>query len=490
MGTHAISTSRTGQLLMTASADPCLLSIGEAAVLIRTRQLSPVDLIEAQLSRIASLDPVLHAFVTVTADLARTQARVAESEIASGNYRGPLHGIPIGLKDSIATAGILTTCASVMRHDHIPEENATVVDKLTAAGAIIVGKLNMTEFALYGYHPDLDHPRNPWNTDFYAGVSSSGSAVAVAASMCFASLGSDAGGSIRFPSAACGVVGIKPTFGRVSRHGAFPLAQTLDHIGPFARTVQGAATVLNAMSGFDPLDRSTLQSQLTNDIASPTPDGPTLRIGLDLQYSTTDTDPLIVAALEDSIEVFRSTGAKIVDVDLSGLDDVCRYWMTTCGVDARIHHEATYPSRRDEYGPVFRSLLDHATHVDATEYAKGEALRQTASAILDRALQRADVLILPGSPSLPLARSAVGPSDVFPIEGMVPFFRHTVPMNYSGHPTISLPNGFTLSGLPIGLQLIGRHKEEARIIEAARRFESATEWHLALPSGWQAEFPS
>jgi len=463
---------------MPTTTDPCLLTIAEAADLIRTQQLSPVDLIDAQLARIDSLQPKLHAFVTVTAELARAQARQAADEIESGTYRGPLHGIPIGLKDSIATAGIRTTCASTILADHVPDANATVVDRLIEAGAVIVGKLNMTEFALYGYHPELEHPRNPRNTDFYAGVSSSGSAVAVAASMCFASLGSDAGGSIRFPAAACGVVGIKPTFGTVSRHGVFPLAQTLDHVGPFARTVSDAVTVLQAIAGIDPLDDCTRHQP--HDLSAQISTGAPLRVGVDMRYSSTATDPLIVTALRASIETFRDTGAQIIDVDLSGIDDVCAYWMTTCGVDARIHHHDLYPSRRDDYGPVFRSVLDSASRVDPTEYARGEALRQTTRAIFDRAFGHVDVIALPGSPSLPLSRTAAGPSDVFPPDAMVPFFRHTVPMNYSGHPTISLPNGVAPSKLPIGLQLVGRHGAENLLSQAAHSFEAATEWHHAL----------
>ncbi len=233
------------------------LTLARAARLIKTRKLSPVELTKACLRRIERLQPTINAFITVTADHATRQARAAEREIAKGTYRGPLHGMPIALKDLVNTRGIPTTCASVILKDFKPDYDAAVVERLNAAGAVILGKLNLTEFALYGYHPDFEPPANPWNLDYWSGVSSSGSGAATAASLCFASLGTDTGGSIRFPSAACGVVGIKATFGKVSRYGVFPLSDTLDHIGPMARSVGDAAAMLQVLEGRDPRDGST-----------------------------------------------------------------------------------------------------------------------------------------------------------------------------------------------------------------------------------------
>ena len=360
-------------------------TITEVAPLIERRELSPLDLLDAQLARIEALDGQLKSFVRVTADLAREQAHAAEREIAAGRYRGPLHGIPIGLKDLIDTAGIPTTCASPMLRDHRPAHNAAIVDKLAAAGAVCVGKLNLTEFALYGYHPDLDYPRNPWHPDYWAGVSSSGSGVAVAAALCFGAIGSDTGGSIRFPAAACGIVGLKPSFGKVSRHGVFPLADTLDHLGPMTRCVADAALMLAVLEGRDERDPATRSDPAVDYLTAIAGGASGLRVGIDRAYCSADTDPAQTDATARACFMLRGQGVEIVDIDLSGITAAGEHWLAICSVDALLHHRAFYPARAAEYGPVFRALLEHGERVTAEDYARAQRVRQAVTALLERA---------------------------------------------------------------------------------------------------------
>ena len=456
-------------------------TIHEISERIRSRELSPTELLERQLKRIEALDGNLRSFVRVTANAARRQAATAEQEIAAGRYRGPLHGIPIGLKDLIYTKSVPTTCASRVLGDFTPDFDATIVEKLEAAGAVFVGKLNLTEFALYGYHPDLPHPRNPWNAAYHAGASSSGSAAAVAGSLCFGAIGTDTGGSIRFPSAACGIVGIKPTFGKVSRFGVFPLADSLDHVGPMARCVADAAIILQILEGRDPRDPSTRDDPVIPYLSQKSVGVSGLRIGIDRRYCTVDTeDPLTNAALQ-ALDVYRRLGAAIVDVDLTGLDAVGHMWVLTCAVEALLHHRKFYKNRPGDYGPAFRALLDYGSKVSAEDYARAQILRQQTSTLLNAALSKADCLIFPAAPQPPAPIDALPPDAVIPPEFIGPAMRYTAPMNFSGHPSITLPNGFAATGLPLAMQIVGRHGGEATIIAAARAYEAATDWHKQRP---------
>jgi len=338
---------------MTATTNLAIQPISQLARAIKAGELSPVELTECMLARVKALNPTLKAFNTVTAEQALTQARAAEQEINSGNYRGPLHGIPVGLKDLLQTKGTRTTVSSKILKDWVPDSNATVVDKLEAAGAISLGKLNMTEFALSGYHPDLEVPVNPWNPDHWPGVSSSGSGVATAARLCCATIGTDTGGSIRLPSAANGVVGIKPTYGRVSRHNAFPLSESLDHIGPLAGSVEDAALVLNAIAGYDIEDPTSLNIATEDFTAGIGREIKGLRIGIDANYNA-QVDPEVGNALQAVATLLAGLGAQIIEVDVTGIEEGADYWYTLTGVEAAHHHSAFYPQRASEYGPVFR----------------------------------------------------------------------------------------------------------------------------------------
>ena len=456
-------------------------TIREVSERLRQREITPSELLEAQLARIEALDNRVQSFVRVTADSARRQAAAADREIAAGRYRGSLHGIPIGLKDLVYTKGVPTTCASRVLRDFTPDFDATIVEKLEAAGAIFVGKLNLTEFALYGYHPDLPHPRNPWNPAYYAGASSSGSGVAVASSLCFGAIGTDTGGSIRFPSAACGIVGIKPTFGKVSRHGVFPLADSLDHVGPMTRSVADAAIVLQVLEGRDVRDSSTRDDPAIPYLSQTSGGLSGLRIGIDRRYCTEDTEETLTSAALQALDVYRRLGATIVDVDLTGLDAVGHMWVLTCAVEALLHHRKFYETRPGDYGPAFRALLDYGSKVSAEDYARAQILRQQTSTLLNAALSKADCLLFPAAPQLPAPIDALPPDAVIPPEFIGPAMRYTAPMNFSGHPSITLPNGFAANGLPLAMQIVGRHGDEATIVGAAGAYETATDWHKQRP---------
>jgi len=456
-------------------------TITDVAPLIAKREVSPVELFEAQLERIAAHDASLRSYLLLTAELGRAQALAAEREIAAGDYRGPLHGIPLGLKDLICTKGIPTTCASPILRDFKPLLDAAIVEKLYAAGALCTGKLNLTEFALYGYHPEFDYPRNPWNTDYWAGVSSSGSGVAVAASLCFGAIGTDTGGSIRFPSAACGVVGLKPTFGKVSRHGIFPLADTLDHIGPMTRSVADCALMLAALEGRDERDPSTRSDPAVDYLAEIARGAEGIRIGIDRDYCTEDTDAEMREACFRACYILHGQKMIVQDVSLPGITDVAAHWQDTCAVDALLRHREWFPARAADYGPVFRALLEYGLTVTAEDYARGQKLRQFTMALFDKAFREVDVIVCPAAPSPAMPQSQFPPQQVAPPEAVAPLVRYSAPTNFSGHPSLTVPNGFTADGLPTAMQFIGRHGEEATLLRVAAAYEQATGWHKRRP---------
>jgi len=465
---------------MTVSEDLLTTTFTALAPRIANGEISPVALTEAMLARIAAVDPQVGSYLCVTPELALQQARVAEAEIAAGSYRGSLHGIPIALKDLVNTADIPTTCASPILRDFRPGYDAAVVERLNAAGAITLGKLALTEFALYGYHPTHQPPHNPWRLDHWAGVSSSGSGAATAASLCYGCLGTDTGGSIRFPSAACGVVGIKATFGKVSRYGVFPLADTLDHIGPMTRSVADAAAMLAVLEGRDPRDGAT-RTDPPSDYAAAMARGPRgLRIGLDRTYSTIDTDARMSAALFTAVDVLAAEGATVVELNSPELADAASYWMDVCAVDALLGHHEFYPKQADDYGPAFRALLDYGTTVSATAYARATRHRQATCALLDELLTGLDVLVCPAMPAP--AGPQPDPQAVMAVEEVPALVRFSAPTNFSGHPSITVPNGFTTDGLPTAMQFIGRHGDEAAIIRAAAAYEALTDWHRRRPA--------
>lgn len=467
---------------MAGVAELCTKTMTEVAALIKNKEVSPVELTQAMLERIEAVDGKLHSYLTVTSEVALEQARTAEQEIVGGTYRGPLHGVPIAVKDLCFTKGIPTTCASKILANWVPDYNATVIEKLYGAGAVLLGKLSMTEFALSGYHPSVTPPVNPWNPDRWPGASSSGSGAATAASLCFGSLGSDTGGSIRFPSASCGIVGVKQTYGKVSRYGVFPLGETLDHVGPMTRSVSDAALMLRAIAGFDPNDPTTRRETVRDYLDIIYNDIRGLRIGVDESYCTEGTESQVSLAVLAAVKVFEDLGASIREVKVTGINkETLENWFTICSAEAAAAHTETYSSRAEEYGPTFRAFLEEGVKVSGADYVKAQIGRQHMCRMVDNLWQHIDLLLCPSMSNVPAQMKDFSPQAIFPRGAAAGLLRHTAPFDFTGSPTISLPCGFSSDGMPLSLQLVGRHDEEGVVMQAGHAYEQATEWHTHHP---------
>ena len=455
-------------------------TIAEVAARLQARELSPVELTSAILQRIEALDGDLKSYATVMADSALASARTAEREIAAGNYRGGLHGVPIAVKDLCFTAGVATMGGAQVLRDFIPDFDGTVVQKLNAAGAVILGKLNLTEGAMAGYNPQFQIPVNPWGADRWSGASSSGSGVATAAGLCYGSLGSDTGGSIRFPAAACGIVGIKPTWGRVSRYGVLALAQSLDHIGPMTRSASDAGVMLQAIAGHDPNDPTSLTAPVPNMLEGLERGVRGVRIGVDERYIGDTVDPELAAAVLDGARLLESRGATLVPVRMPDIEPYSRAWGVLCSAEAAAAHRETFPSRSDEYGPWFRGWLELGLRHSATDYAIASYQRLACNGILAEIFANIDVLVCPSMTTPPervTPEALYGPMD----EEEWTWGRFTVPYDFSGAPTISLPCGLNSEGLPLSIQFVGRHLTEPTLVRVGHAYEEATRHRLQPP---------
>lgn len=451
-------------------------TIEELAPQIAAGEVSPVELTEAQLARIATVDGRLKSYATVMAESALAEARRAEVEIAAGGYRGPLHGMPIAVKDLCFTADAPTMGGTKVLENFRPGFDSTVVARLRAAGAVLLGKLNLTEGAMAGYNRARQVPVNPWAADRWTGVSSSGSGAATAAGLCYASLGSDTGGSIRSPSASCGIVGLKPTWGRVSRYGVLALAESLDHVGPMTRSTWDAAAVLEVIAGDDADDPTT--------IAEPAPailerisDGVSgLRIGYDERYASEDAIPPIAEAVAASVEMLASLGAEIVAVELPDPRPYMAAWPALCSVEALAAHAEHYPVRAEDYGPWFRAWLERGAATSAVQYAEACNARAELTGRLARAFEGIDMLACPAQGTLPHRVTEEmmyedTPSDFDPTR-----MQFTAPWDMNRAPSLTLPNGWSEQGLPIALQLAGAPGSEAMLCRAGYAYEQATDF--------------
>jgi amidase len=459
----------------------CTKTLTEVSGLIKRREVSPVELTRSMLERIETVDQKLHSYITVASELALQQAQRAEQEVSKREYRGPLHGVLLAVKDLIYTKDVRTTCASKILADWVPEYNATVIESLYGAGAVLLGKLTMTEFAGIGYHSTVPPALNPWDSNRWTGSSSSGSGVATAASLCFGALGTDTGGSIRFPSAACGVVGVKPTYGKVSRYGVFPLADSLDHVGPLTRRVEDAAVLLQAIAGFDGNDPTTRREAVPDYLKNLKGGVKGVRIGVDWSFCSNRVDPEVLEAFTTATKVLGGLGARIEEVALSGIEQAPAAWGVIFTAECAVSHEATYPSRAEDYSPPFRAFLQESDKVRGSDYVKATATRQRISRMIDDRLQTVDLLISPTIGMVPMKLDGAAPEEIITPELGNDLLRLTSPFSLSGNPTISLPCGFSRDGLPLSLQLIGRHAEEGLVMQAGYAFEEATEWHKRLP---------
>ncbi len=456
------------------------LSLSELAAALRKREITSVETTRAVLDRIHQLNSKLHAYLTVLDDSALRQAEAADKEIAAGKYRGPLHGVPVAVKDLCWTKGVPTTCASKVLRDFRPHSNATVVDRFEAAGAVLLGKLHLTEFAMAWYHPEIPGPLNPWNPALWPGASSSGSGAATAAGMCFASIGTDTGGSIRFPSAANGIVGLKPTWGRVSRHGVFPLCESFDHIGPMTRTVADAALVLSVIAGQDPRDDTSLAAPLDDYAAAARSGAFSVRVGFDESYVGRASDD-VATAIGNAVRDLERVGAHIVKVKVPDVDPCIEAWTTMAATEALAAHAANYPSKASEYGPGFRSFVELGGKISGVEYANAHMVRERFNNRFQQLFNQIDVLACPSMVAATLPKDSMPPNaDAF--KGPNPLMSFTAPFNMSRNPTLSLPGGDGKGGPPPSLQLVGRLLGEATLFRAGGAFEHATEWHHQRPA--------
>ncbi|NLT65449.1 MAG: amidase [Acidobacteria bacterium] len=454
------------------------LTIASLATLIRRKKISPVQLTQFCLDRISLLQPSINAYITVTAESALRQARQAEKEIVRGDYRGMLHGIPISLKDIFHTKGIRTTAGSRILNKFVPSENAVVVERLLSAGSILLGKTNMHEFA-YGptnLNPHYGHVRNPWDTSRMSGGSSGGSAASVVTAQAIASFGTDTGGSIRIPAAACGCVGLKPTYGRISSKGVIPLAWSLDHPGPLARSVRDAAILFDATAEPMQCGRSRKQETLLRkEIRG-------LRIGIPRQYFFDRIHPEVRRAVLSAAEVFEQSGARVGEVNLKGMEETAQLAAAIVGAEAVAYHDEWMRQKPQEYGYDVISRLELTREFPATRYIRAlqkmTAYRERLSAVLNDV----DVLLAPTlpivAPPLDVAIMKIGRAREDVLSALL---RLTRPGNLSGLPSISVPCGFSSDGLPVGLQLIGKEFDEATLLSAAFAYESATDWHTYFP---------
>jgi amidase len=465
-----------------ADADLHYLPITELAARIERRELSPVAVAQAQLERIAALDGALRSYAWVMADSAMAQAQAAEAEIAVGKYRGPVHGVPIGIKDLCGTRGVPTAAGMAIHRDFRPEQDATVVRRLKQAGAVLLGKLQLTEGAYSDHHPSVAAPVNPWHASYWPGISSSGAGVATAAGLCHGAIASDTGGSIRWPSAANGVTGLKPTWGRVSRHGVFPLAPSLDHVGTMARTAQDAGVLLAAIAGADANDMTALPNPVPDYLASVTDDLRGVRIGIDLTWNggDGDTDAATLAVIREASDVLRALGATIVPVRFPDVAQTIADWAANCAVEAAVAHASTYPLRKDEYGPVLASVIESGRALSGTDYQRILLRRYELRGQVVALFGTIDLLLTPVHPFAPLSLETIRSLGEQPAL-IAALQRYTCPFNMTGNPTITLPGGLTPLGLPIGFQLVAAHLGEAGLVRAGAAFQRATSWHHHHP---------
>ncbi|GAB7054535.1 amidase [Paenibacillus sp. YK5] len=458
-------------------------SIEELAPLIASKQLSPVELTQTMLEQAEAFNPEINAFIRIDVETAMESAKQAELDIMNGNYIGPLHGIPMALKDIFFLKGQVSTMGSKIHKDFVADYDATVVSKLKQAGAIMTGTLNMHEYAWGGTtnNPHYGPCRNPWDTERIPGGSSGGSGAAVAADMTIASLGTDTAGSIRIPSSICGIVGLKPTHGRVSKYGCFPLSWSLDHIGPMTKTVTDAAIVLQAIAGYDENDPTTLDAAIPAYTDFLTEDIKGMVIGIEEDYYFHNIDEGVAAAVRKGIETLKALGAEIKPVSIPHLKHTMfAEYVTILGESGAIHHN-NMKLRPLDFGEDVRLALGLAELPTAVDYVMGQQLRRKLIQDFDEAFRSIDVLV---TPTLPIVAPKIGAntSIVNGIESDVTddLIRLTSPSNLTGLPSLTIPCGFS-NGLPVGLQLIGKALDEGTLLKAGYAFERTNELRFTKP---------
>ena len=462
----------------------CYMGAGDLSKLVQSKEISPVEIIEAHLTRIDATEPVLNSFITLLADQARKSARQAEKDIQAGRYKGPLHGIPVALKDLYNTGGVRTTSGSRIFDTFIPTEDCTVAAKFHQAGAILLGKLNMHQFAYgpTGENPDYGHMHNPWNPDMVTGGSSGGSGSAAAAGQCTITTGSDTGGSIRIPAALCGIVGLKPTYGLVSRYGLSALSWSLDHPGPMTRTVEDTAITMNVIAGHDPKDVASAKVDIPDYTSALTEDVKGLRIGIVKEYFEAPLDPQVRKAVMDAISLLESMGAEIKEVSYPMFNQSQAISSTVLMAEATAYHRDLLEKDGHQlYEPV-RQRLEAGLFISAAEYLRAQQARSIFDQQGRRLLDEVDLLAGPTepvtAPEILASKVMAGEQEVGVVGALT---QYTRPYNINGFPAISVPCGFSDDGMPIGLQLAGRPFDELTVLRAAHAYEQANDWHTRRP---------
>jgi len=458
------------------------MSLADLSALIRAKQVSPVEVTEQAITRIERANPLLNAFWTVTADLARAHARDAEAEITKGEYRGPLHGVPVGLKDLIHTRGIRTTFGSKITRDFVPDTDAAVVERLRGAGTVLIGKTALHEFA-YGITNDNPHfgpTRNPWDPARVSGGSSGGSGVAVATGMCYAALGTDTGGSIRIPASFCGIAGLKPTLGRVSLRNIQPLGYTLDHCGPMARTVVDVGLVYQVIAGYDAEDEFSVGRPLGEIALRKSLAG--VRIGVPENCFFDDLQPDVERAVRKAVEVMRGLGAETVPVSLPFMPQMVEVARDLLLVEAYAVHAANFRDRPNDLGEDLKALLQKGRELSAEQYVQAQRLRHRLRREMERVFDQVNVIVTPATPltAFPIGDNKVtlGGKEYDARAASTRFLRE---FDASGHPALAIPCGTDSQCLPIGLQIVGRLWDEAAVLHTGYAYEQATDWHTQRP---------
>ena len=460
------------------------LSIAEAAQLLESKQVSPVELVKAHLQRIDETDERLNSFITLLRDESLEAAGQAEQSIQSGKYLGPLHGIPIGLKDLYYTKGVLTTIGSKIYRDFVPDYDAAVTEKFSDAGAILLGKTQMHEFALgaTSVNPHDGPAHNPWNIDCVTGGSSGGSGSSVASGQVMGALGSDTGGSVRIPAALCGIAGLKPTFGRVSRYGVYPLSWSLDTVGPMARTARDCALILNVIAGYDPRDPSSADVPTEDFTASLDQGLQGTRIGIPKEFFFDVIDPEVHEAFLKAASVYEELGASVEEVSVPVLDHSLTISGNILIAEAAEVHMDHLRERADDIGDDVRARLEMGALTPAVDYVKAQRARTAFNRQMSEVMESYDILL---APTVPIGAPKIDQTLVQINDAQVPALallsRLTRPQNICGLPTITVPCGFTSDGMPIGMQMAARAFDESSALRVAHAYEQATDWHTRRP---------
>lgn len=470
---------------MVRDEELCFKTVAELGRLIHRGEVSPVDLARAFIERARRLDGAINAYITLADEQALEAAKVAQQAIAAGAYLGPLHGIPVAVKDAFDTAGIRTTVGSKLLLNNIPTTDATAVRRLKEAGAVILGKTNLHEFCfgVTNNNRYFGATRNPWDRERVPGGSSGGSAAAVSASFCAAALGTDTGGSIRIPASACGVVGLKSTYGRVSRSGVFPLSWSLDHAGPLTKSVEDAAIMLSALAGYDPADPTSSRVPAPNYSERLDSGVHGVKVGVPREFFFQGLDPEVAAAVEEAIIVIKGLSADVRDVSVPNLDLARSIYNSIVMPEAYLYHREWLNSSGEEYDPDVRGRLELGAFITAAEYLQGQRARNMLIEHFKAVLSDVDILLTPTLciPAPKIEQEVVRIGDL-QVDVRGALIRFTSPINITGLPVLSIPCGMTLAGLPVGLQLIGRPFDEATVLKLGHAYEQATEWHKKRPA--------